>query len=305
MVPKTRLQAVGTDCSGKGEMKKIGTIINFCSIDYKFLRPCVEGVIPFSSVVIVPYADHLFDNTPENQKIIAQAKSENPEAIFEQFQYHHSITEQLRTRFWHNFARWVGIRKLPGDIDYVLLLDADEIVESEKFCSFLNYFDISRYDYLYFTNYWYFREPRFRAKQIEDSPVMVKRSTINVNVIFHEWERSLFSHLGNGIRRVDGLDGKPMFHHYSWVLDQEQMLRKVRAWGHCRDVDKDWKSLIRAEFSREFNGTDFIHGYQYETVTPYIEFKPLEDKMAAIDRLITASKAATSGSASAIGSSSD
>ena len=271
-------------------MIKIATVINFCSMDYKFLRPCVKGVLPFSDVVIVPYADHLFDDTPENMDIIGQAVADNPEVIFKKFNYHHSITEYLRPRFWHNFARWVGISHLPENIDYVLFLDVDEIVESPKFVEFLNHFDIARHDYMYFSNYWYFREPRYRASQVEDSPVLVKRNIINVNVIFHEWERALFSHLPNGIRRVNGLDGEPMFHHYSWVLNKEEMLQKVRTWGHSRDTDKDWVALINVEFSREFNGTDFIHGYQYEAVTPLVEFNPVENQPVTLDRLIQAAR---------------
>jgi hypothetical protein len=274
---------------------KIGTIINFCTIDFKFLRPCVKGVLPFSDVVIVSYADHLFDNTPENRGLLEQATIDNPEVIFKEFPYHHSLTEYLRTRFWHNYARWVGVCNLPGDIDYVLFLDVDEIVESEKFVEFLNHFDIARHDYLYFSNYWYFREPRYRAKQVEDSPVLVKRNIINVNVIFHEWERSLFSHLSNGIRGVNGLDGQPMFHHYSWVLNKEEMLRKVRTWGHCRDTDQDWVALINAEFSRDFNGTDFIHGYEYETVAPLVDFQPDTPHTVSIDRLIRAARDAIGG----------
>ncbi len=276
-------------------MNKIATVINFCTLDYKFLRFSAKAAASFSEAVIVPYADRLFDNTPEDQELIAKAKAENPEAVFTEFQYHHSITEQIRTRFWHNFARWVGIRKLPDDIDYVLFLDADEVVEPRKFLEFLQAYDLSQHDYLYFANYWYFREPRFRAKQIEDSPVMVKRSIINLNVIFHEWERSLFARLSNGVRAVMGLDGTPMFHHYSWVMNKGEMLRKVSTWGHFKDVDKDWVALINEEFSREFNGTDFIHGYQYKTVTPLIELNSSESNPAINRDSANTSRAVTAG----------
>jgi hypothetical protein len=51
-------------------------------------------------------------------------------------------------------------------------------------------------------------------------------------------------------------------HHYSWVRTKEEMLRKVKAWGHTND--KDWNTLIEEEFSREFNGKDFVHGYNFE-----------------------------------------
>ena len=56
-------------------------------------------------------------------------------------------------------------------------------------------------------------------------------------------------------------------HHYSWVRTQQEMLAKVGGWGHKHD--KDWATLINEEFSREFNGTDFVHGYTYVNVENY------------------------------------
>jgi hypothetical protein len=40
------------------------------------------------------------------------------------------------------------------------------------------------------------------------------------------------------------------------------MLKKVSTWAH--KTDKNWNALIEEEFSREFNGTDFVHNYKYE-----------------------------------------
>ena len=251
-------------------MTTIGTIINFCSLDYRFIGPCVQAVAPFSARVVVPWADHLFDNTPEDMALIERAAAENPQAEFVPFAYHHSITEMLRSRFWHNYARWVGFSKLSPGCDWVLFLDADEIVETDRFTEFLARSEFHRYDHLYFANYWYFREPRFRARQIEDSPAMVKREIVTVNRIFHERERASFRRLPNGLRRVAGIDGRPMFHHYSWVMNQAQMQRKVRTWGHSLDTDRDWDRLVDEEFSREFSGKDFVHGYDFDEVDPLI-----------------------------------
>ncbi|MFH1985902.1 MAG: hypothetical protein ABIL58_29050 [Pseudomonadota bacterium] len=251
-------------------MTTIGTIINFCSLDYRFIGPCIRAVAPFSAAVVVPVADHLFDNTPEDMDLIGRAENENPGAEFTRFDYHHSITQMLRPRFWHNYARWVGLSRLPEGCDWVLFLDADEIVETDRFTAFLARADLAGVDHLYFANYWYFREPRFRARQIEDSPALIRRPIITVNRIFHERERATFRSLPNGLRCVAGLDGKPMFHHYSWVMDKARMLQKVRTWGHSRDTDRDWERLVEAEFSGPFSGKDFVHGYDFDTVDPLI-----------------------------------
>ena len=60
-----------------------------------------------------------------------------------------------------------------------------------------------------------------------------------------------------------------MFHHYSWVRTEEEMLRKVQSWGHRGD--REWVSLVKKEFSAPFQGTDFVHGYQFQTVEPLFE----------------------------------
>ncbi len=258
-------------------MTGIGTVINFCSLDARWIGPCVRATAPFSAKVVVPFADRLFDNTPEDPEMIRRVREENPQAEFVPFEYHHSITEMLRPRFWHNYARWVGLSRLPGDCDRVLFLDADEIVETDRFMDFLARARFAEYDHLYFANYWYFREPRFRARKIEDSPALIRRSIITVNRIFHERERATFRKLPNGLRQVNGLDGKPMFHHYSWVMDKERMLRKVRTWGHSLDTDHDWERLVEEEFSREFSGRDFVHGYDFDVVEPLAALEPGQD----------------------------
>jgi predicted O-methyltransferase YrrM len=278
-------------------MTRIGTVINFCSLDKRFIGPCIDAVAPVSTRVVVPYADHLFDNTPENMAVIERVQRENPAARFVTFKYHHDMTEMLRSRFWHNYARWVGFSHIPEDCDWVLFLDADEIVETHRFQAFLEKGGFDIYDHLYFANYWYFREPRYRARQIEDSPVMVKREMITVNRMLHENERATFRRLPNGLRRVAGADGKPMFHHYSWVMTQAEMLRKIRTWGHSRDTDRDWEALVKKEFSSEFSGKDFVHGYDFDVVEPLIETEmdaplpeeaeefvvPDRDRIAAMD----------------------
>ena len=53
------------------------------------------------------------------------------------------------------------------------------------------------------------------------------------------------------------------------------MLKKVQNWGHKDDTaetawyfksKKTWTELVEEEFSKEFDGTDFVHGYEYKIV---------------------------------------
>jgi len=71
-----------------------------------------------------------------------------------------------------------------------------------------------------------------------------------------------------------------MVHHMSWVRTEAEMRRKVSTWGHSGDADLTAK--VAEEFRRPFNGTDFIHGYQYDEVPPPVDLSP-EDPVVAID----------------------
>ena len=61
-----------------------------------------------------------------------------------------------------------------------------------------------------------------------------------------------------------------MFHHYSWVRTKEQLLRKVASWGH--NWERNWTEEVEKEFSRPFNGVDFVHGYEFVEVAPHVCF---------------------------------
>jgi hypothetical protein len=65
-------------------------------------------------------------------------------------------------------------------------------------------------------------------------------------------------------QKILSKEGLPMLHHFSWVRTKEEMFKKVKNWGHYRD--RDWISCIEEEFTRPFNGKDFVHGYEYNTV---------------------------------------
>lgn len=177
-------------------------------------------------------------------------------------------------RYWHNMSRWVGMQHLREDIEFVLFLDADEIIDS-RFNEWLTKEKLLyEFDAFLFLCYWYFREAKYRAKTWEKAGVLVKKNKLTADNIFTAGERlGIVSSLLPNAVLVNGLDGTPMVHHYSWVRPKEEMLRKVRSWAHKDDAD--WQRLIEEEFSHDFRGTDFLphHNYQYETITPVHDIK--------------------------------
>jgi hypothetical protein len=246
----------------------IVTIINYCSNEYQFIEESVQSVLPFSTEVFVVMADHLFDGTKETDEDIQKAKNATKGAELIVFSYDHAVTLEQGTRFWHNMCRWVGVHSFHTNPDYVLFLDADEIANSIAFIDWLD-FEVDTLDRqmphtMKFANYFYFRERQYQAKTFEDSIVMAANREFlhDTNVMFG-MERDTIYELGlTRSRNILGVDRKPMFHHYSWVRTKEQMLKKVKCWGHNKD--KDWTALVEEEFSHPFNGTDFVHGYEYD-----------------------------------------
>ena len=261
-------------------MKKhrIATVVNFCSNDYRFLKPCLEEISRFSSQILVPVCDHFFDGTPEDRSILQRAYSEHPECEFIEFAYKpdepygNSCMKKQGdldwSRHWHSTARMIGYYFLKEDIDYVLFIDVDEIYEGEKFQKWLDTFPYQEYSAIRFLSYQYFREACNQSEDWFTLGLLTKKEDLKPDDILNVDERlGLYTSLPEKkIKEVTGLDGLPMIHHYSWVRTKKQMLKKV-IWGHY--WEKNWKELIEEEFSRPFNGKDFSTDSKYKKVVPY------------------------------------
>jgi hypothetical protein len=264
---------------------KLATIINYCSNDERFLFSCIEGVKPFSSEIIVVVCDHFFDGRKENFESLHKAFEAFSNVTFVLYPYfdlsHYKIFQKVgANNFWHSLSRMIGFEKLSSDIDYVIFLDADEVVDSKSFSSFLSRKEYQNYDVMKLANYWYFREPIYQATTWEDSVILIRKNKLSKSLLMRKEERNaLYDNTsGKKARKVVGLDDRPMIHHYSWVRSQEEMLRKVETWGHRQD--KNWVALVKEEFLHPFKGKDFVHGYSYETV-PSILQEPLYKKLTS------------------------
>ena len=276
----------------------IATIINFCTIEARFLKACVEQCRTFSRQIIIPVCDHFFNGTPENLILLEQIYASFPDCLFVEYPFiprrvpKRVLREVSANHFWHCASRMIGTRYLDDNIEMVLFLDADELPDAKKFMEWLGMSDYAQHSVLKLANYWYFREPRYQSMHWEDSVVLVQRRALNPAVLLHESERDAIYDLLPGPKRrsVTGPDGQPMFHHFSWVRTQDEMTRKVRAWGHRGD--RDWEKLVSKEFSAPFTGKDFVHGYPFCECSPLfdislegVRFLPDEQKAPRVKRL--------------------
>lgn len=238
---------------------KVSVVVSYCSLDKKFMPALLNQLLIFSDDIIIVHYDKLLNGTPEDVSEVDNFCKIDYNKI-------HSkclpFTADNSSRHFHNLARWEGARHIKHD--YILFLDADEIPEGEVFRQILNADLLAEYDAVDFNCYWYFRSAQYQAMQTEECGLLIKRSMIKEKLMFTESERWSYRNTP-GIKylpraRID----VPFMHHFSWARTREEMLTKVSAWGHMHD--KDWTSLINEEFSRDFNGTDFVHRYSYNKV---------------------------------------
>lgn len=264
-------------------MMAIGVVINYCSNEEPFIRTLLRQCGLFADKIAVSCGSNFFDGAPEDESRISRLEAEFPNVRFVRFEVTPTVPDNDVARrmgrpisYWHNLARWTGFQALEmadTEGDWLLFLDADEIPEGDKVAAFAIRFladvggRLAAINVMKMANFWYFRDPTLQATQYEDSPIFSRARVCTRAAIFDPQERhgmarrAAPAHL---LRNVFGTDGLPMFHHYSWVRTKAQMLRKVSTWGH-RD-DRNWVALVEEEFSRPFNGRDFVNGYSFRTV---------------------------------------
>tara|TARA_B100001093_G_scaffold519520_1_gene608928 strand:- start:1515 stop:2267 length:753 start_codon:yes stop_codon:yes gene_type:complete len=243
---------------------KLATIICYCSNDERFIRKTIDNALKVSDQVIVPVSSHWWDGTPEDMESVTNLANEYPNVNVTSFEWE----QGNHTRYGLLTARNIGVSLVDDDIDWVLFLDADEIIDVKAFNEFLKEFPFENYDSIKIANYTYFREPIYRSLSFEDSAVMVRKEYAVNDSSLSGLDREQYYDLNNVYqlrkKRMVLHNNLPLIHHFSWVRTKEQMITKVTTWGHRNDTD--WISLVNEEFSRDFNGKSFYNNDSYEIV---------------------------------------
>ncbi len=259
-------------------MHPIAVIINYCTNDYRFLRFCVDHVSPFAKQIIVPVCDHFFDGTKENRFLLDCSYAENL-CSFVEYPYDsqdaYGVYRSIKRSsphwvyFWHSTSRYIGSLFLRDDIEYVLFLDVDEICDTKRFLQWLDTQLYRQFEAIKFDGYFYFREPCFAATSYQGSMAMFSKAAIlGERLLVKEERLGVFLECsGNKIAHVRGEDDLPLFHHYSWVRPFDELLNKVKRWGH--HLDKNWHALLHKEFAAPFRGFDLLYGLDYTTVPSF------------------------------------
>lgn len=256
----------------------IGAVVVSNSDDFVFLWPGLQQLAGVCSEVVVAVGTHLWNGEPEDgqkvQAFVAKAGAQWPNVRFVMYSVPQDEFKSTRgmvspEMYWEGHARFVAQVAFKAKHEYVLFLDSDEVLDGSAFAAWLDTGIYKEWAAMKLQNYWYWREPTLRARgYVEDSAVMIRTTAYNPMSLFSNqgrhgvWDACT----GRKARNLPGVDGIPMIHHFSWVRTKEGMLRKVRAWGHRNDRH-DWEALVSEEFSRPFNGTDFLKRLQYDHVS--------------------------------------
>lgn len=244
----------------------ISCVLQYSTIDFRFFELNLKQLSKFDSEIIIPICNKLFSGEDENKNLIDQsyeiAKKYNAKIIPFEWQ-----GPDKTTRYYHNLSRQIGTDYCNND--WVLFVDTDEIISDE----FKDWFDDTKqlnYGGFWLSCYWYFRQPTYRSKTWEGAGLLTQKKYCSWNVNAPFERQQLFNKIPNFFHghysKILSKSIQPLVHHFSWVRTKEEMLAKVKNWGHNNDHGRDWESLVNEEFSRNFNGTDFVHGYEYDVV---------------------------------------
>jgi hypothetical protein len=275
---------------------ELTTVINFCSGDRNFLEENVANIEHISDEIIVPYCTHLFSGNEDNIGIIESMKKDLPHVKFIEFG-----RDNIDIYSGPNIARWVGFNNTKTE--HILFVDADEIFDKDMIGKWYNNTDLSEIDFGNFDAYFYFLETKYQALRNDNwesavgyfeggngtgfinaikefAGLIVKKDLINSDKIFHRHERWSFISDHGFKKQIKTSEGETMLHHYAYVRDKDQMIRKTNNWAHKND--RPWAELTERYFNdsdyfmnNEFR--DFVHGYQYKTIVPIHDIQNLKD----------------------------
>jgi len=260
----------------------ISSILSYCTIDFKFLEVNIKQLSNFSDEIIIPICTHLFSGELENQDLLKKSIDIIKKYSRCKYVLFDWEGQKENISYYHTMSRKIGTDLSKNN--WLLFVDADEIASDNFKTWFLSVCDTEQSFWM--SCYWYFREPIYRSKTLESCGLLVRKQECDWNCNLRSERQQLFPILKNLIHgdKILILDQnkEPLFHHFSWVRTKEEMLKKVKNWGHSDSKDslklaKTIEQTIKHEFLRPFNGTDFIHNYEYDVVDNIFNI-PLNEK---------------------------
>lgn len=260
--------------SSKSSSYKVGVIINFCTNELCFLDSLLRECQKFADDVVVSYTDRLYNGEPEDVSFVELYKSKYPNTKF--LKYEIDLNKPIHElkgvvyrplAYFHNLARYTGAQALDPSIEWVFVIDADEIPEGDHVKTFLQSAYLNPYNSYKLATYWYFKLPTYQAKTFEDSILLIHKCHLTEDNIFGDLERDyLIPQSGTSLQRmIMGCHKLPMFHHFSWVRSRDGIRKKVSSWAHKDEMGMTTEEIMDRIFKTDMVN-DIVHGYEYNIV---------------------------------------
>ena len=272
----------------------VATIIHYCTNDYRFLRKNVEEAKLFSDLILIPVCDHYFNGTPEDRELLERCYQEFPECQFIEFAYdakqlyHPYISGQIDEsdwgKFWHGTARYIGALFIPPEIEYVLFLDADEIINGKRFKNWLLKKEYRKWEAMRLQAHTYVQRASLKIRSSYPCALFAKHSSMDPLIFLNVHERYGVMQAFSG-RKKEGIvdeNGEPFLHHYTWVRTKDECVRKASSWGHR--LDKDWTLPIERMFQ---DPTQELMDLNVEFEEAEVFFDPLEVLFPSLSAKLT------------------
>ena len=172
----------------------ITTILQYSTMDIRFLETNIYQLSKFSDEIIIPICDHFFNGEPENKQLLEETykiTSKYPKCSVYLFEWN-GINDN--PGYYHNLSRYLGTNV--ANSEWLLFLDADEIIE-DNFNKWFKTIKNTNNTY-WLTCYWYFREAIYRSTSYEGCGLLIKKENCNWNINVRQ-ERQQFFLLPNFI----------------------------------------------------------------------------------------------------------
>ncbi|MFT3932686.1 MAG: hypothetical protein QM726_03640 [Chitinophagaceae bacterium] len=252
----------------------IEAIILYCSLDRRFIAPCLENLLRtgFVSCHVIMY-DHLYGGVPEDVTAEESFIRKSAEEWF------NAGLVRLTTLPWQPAestlyfeaaGRYYGAQQ--STARHLLFIDADEIVDTVAFTRWCtNDWDKSK-KAVKLNQYLYFIHPAYRLDVQSHNTVIADGNYARSLPLRVEARWNAYWNNQNRLSRWTaklGLNpyfsiqrGTPFIHHFTYVRTKAEMLKKVANWSHNKDHD-NWAELIEQLYANankhKIGGHGFTH----------------------------------------------
>ena len=255
------------------DLNNLVFIIPYCSLHEHFIKSLIEECSKVSKKIMLVVGSHLLDKSLEDDKRLMKIVEKFPHIFLIKYDSSNIESEFSDAHTGNKIStksRILGFKKAMmkyEDVEWFFFLDSDEIPDGDKLREFLLNHEISNERNYIFSTFWYFREPIYQACSIEQNPLLVNIS--NLKDFYLETSHERMSYLDINFHgktlQYTSYNGTPLFHHYSWVMNKELMIKKVK-YTLKKEHHYKYIELVEEELSKPFSMKDFIHNYDYQIV---------------------------------------